>query len=463
MNDRLENFYRSLRGRRVAMLGIGRSNTPLVKLFISKGAEVTVCDRRRENEVAAQAEEFRKMGAALRLGDDYLKDLDFDMVMRTPGIKFTLPELTEARRKGVCVVSEMELFFDVCPCRIVAVTGSDGKTTTTTLISEMLKLEGKKVHLGGNIGRPLLPEIESVGSDDWAVVELSSFQLISMRRSPDVAVITNISPNHLDVHRDMAEYIDSKRNILIHQTGFGRAVLNLDNSITAPMAGEARGEVMMFSRKNDVAHGCVCTADGEIIMRSEKGDTRIMNASDILLPGTHNVENYLAAISAVWGSVSIETIRTVAQNFAGVEHRMELVRTLRGARYYNDSIATTPTRTIAGLNAWGSGVILIAGGYDKNIPFDALGPKIVDKVKLLILLGNTADKIEASVKAARGYREGRPEIIRVASLEEAVDTAAKAAAAGDIVTLSPACASFDMFGSYEERGEIFRELVNALK
>jgi UDP-N-acetylmuramoylalanine--D-glutamate ligase len=220
---------------------------------------------------------------------------------------------------------------------------------------------------------------------------------------------------------------------------------------------------MMFSRKNDVAHGCVCTADGEIIMRSEKGDTRIMNASDILLPGTHNVENYLAAISAVWGSVSIETIRTVAQNFAGVEHRMELVRTLRGARYYNDSIATTPTRTIAGLNAWGSGVILIAGGYDKNIPFDALGPKIVDKVKLLILLGNTADKIEASVKAARGYREGRPEIIRVASLEEAVDTAAKAAAAGDIVTLSPACASFDMFGSYEERGEIFRELVNALK
>lgn len=463
MNDRLENFYKFVRGKRVAMLGIGRSNTPLVKLFISKGAEVTVCDRRNEKDIGGQADEFKKMGANLQLGPGYLDILDFDVVLRTPGIKFTLPELTEARRRGVAVVSEMELFFDVCPCRIVAVTGSDGKTTTTTLISEMLKKQGYKVHLGGNIGHPLLPDIENILPDDWAVVELSSFQLISMRRSPDVAVITNISPNHLDIHRDMAEYINAKRNILIHQTGFGRAVLNLDNGITAPMAEEARGEVMMFSRRSNVAHGSVCTSDGEIVMRSEKGDTRVMNASDILLPGGHNVENYLAAISAVWDSVSAENIRSVARSFAGVEHRMELVRTLRGVRYYNDSIATTPTRTIAGLNAYGRSIILIAGGYDKHIPFDALGPKIVEKVKLLILLGNTADKIEASVKAAPDYAEGRPGIVRVNSLDEAVKAASEAAVDGDVVTLSPACASFDMFSCFEERGEIFRALVKALK
>ena len=462
MNDRLENFYDFIRGKRIAMLGIGRSNAPLVRMFREKGAQVTACDRRDRAAVGSLADELESAGAALRLGPDYLRSLDFDIIFRTPGMKFTLPELDEARRHGVAVTSEMEVFFDVCPCRKIAVTGSDGKTTTTTLISEMLKQEGCRVHLGGNIGRPLLPEIEHMRADDVAVVELSSFQLISMRSSPEVAVITNISPNHLDMHKNMAEYVNAKRNIIAHQDAFSRAVLNLDNDITASMIGEIRGAPYLFSRKQPVALGCF--ADGDGVVRVRDGTEHVViHADDIRIPGSHNLENYLAAISAVWGMVSPENIRSVARSFAGVEHRIEFVRELDGVRYYNDSIATTPTRTIAGLHSFPRKVILIAGGYDKHIPFDGLGPHAVEKVKCLILLGDTADKIERAVTSAPGYNAREMPIVHVSSLEQAVQEARRRAGAGDIVTLSPACASFDMFRDFETRGNLFKNLVMALE
>jgi UDP-N-acetylmuramoylalanine--D-glutamate ligase len=462
MNDRLEKFYRSLSGKRVAMLGIGVSNAPLVKMFLSKGAQVIVCDRRERAKLGIIADELEAAGAKLSLGRDYLKSLDVDIIFRTPGMKFHLPELDAARARGVAVTSEMEIFFELCPCKMIAVTGSDGKTTTTTLISEMLRRQGLRVHLGGNMGRALLPEIEDISEKDIAVVELSSFQLISMRRSPDIAVITNVSPNHLDMHKDMNEYIGAKKNILLHQNAFGRAVLNLDNPVTAAMADEARGQLYLFSRKNKVRLGCFCDENGSILMCDNAGEHKVMDASDILLPGVHNIENYLAAISAVWGIVDKVNIRGVAQSFSGVEHRMELVREFDGVKYYNDSIATSPTRTIAGLDAYKQKVILIAGGYDKNIPFEVLGPKVVEKVKCLILLGVTADKIEAAVKAAPGYLSGNPPIIRVTGLKEAVMAARGAASSGDIITLSPACASFDMFKNFEQRGDAYKDIVNTL-
>lgn len=462
MNSRLDTFYRSLRGKRICMLGIGRSNTPLIKTFLSKGAEVCACDKRTREALGSVADEIESAGATLQLGDDYLKNLDFDIIFRTPGIRYTLPEFEAARAKGAAVTSEMEVFFEVCPCKTIAVTGSDGKTTTTTLISEILKREGRRVHLGGNIGRPLLPEIENIREDDVAVVELSSFQLISMRCRPDVAVITNISPNHLDMHKDMAEYVNAKKNIFLHQNGFSRTVLNLDNDITAPFAEEVRGQCLGFSRKQAVRFGCFCDEDGVIWMSTGENKYQVLHKDDILIPGGHNVENYMAATAAVWGMAKPETILSVARSFTGVEHRIELVRELNGVRYYNDSIATTPTRTIAGLRSFSQKVILIAGGYDKHIPFDILGPAIVQKVKCLILMGATADKIAAVTRDADGYSAKDLPVLRVSSLDEAVQSAQAQAQEGDVVLLSPACASFDMFKDFETRGDLFKNMVNAL-
>lgn len=464
MEHRVNQFLTSLNGKTVALCGIGRSHLPLVKLFSKYGANVIACDRRdREalGENAALAEEY---GATLNLGENYMNNPQADIILRTPGMKYNTPELNDARSRGVAVTSEMELFFDLCPCKIIAVTGSDGKTTTTTIISELLKAEGKEVLLGGNIGNPLLPDIETVSENAFAVVELSSFQLISMRRSPDIAVVTNIAPNHLDIHKDMQEYIDAKKNIILHQNAFSKSVLNFDNDLSNGFEAYTRGDTFKFSRKHLVSNGAYLSADGSIIMNCHGTETVIMKASDIKIPGLHNIENYLAAISAVWELVSPETIRRVASSFNGVEHRAELVRELNGVRYYNDAIGTSPTRTIRGtLSLYDRKIILIAGGYDKHIPYDELGEKIPSTVKTLILMGATADKIEAAVLKAHDYKEGNPEIIHVESMEEAVEAARKKSVSGDIVSMSPASASFDMYKNFAEKGLHFKRIVMELK
>ena len=459
-----EEFYRSVKGKTAAFCGLGGSNLPLVKLFAQHGAIVTARDRRSEEQLGETAKELKALGVRLVTGEGYLDHLDEEIIFRTPGMKYHLPQLEEARARGAAVTSEMEVFFDLCPCKIIAVTGSDGKTTTTTIISKILEAAGKTVHVGGNIGTPLLPQIDKIGPDDVVVAELSSFQLISMRKSPDVAVVTNVSPNHLDIHKDMAEYVDAKKNILLHQNAFGRAVLNADNEITASFAEDVRGQRLMFSRRHPVTYGAWMDEDGEIFFSLPQGTVRVMNQSDIRIPGLHNIENYLAAACAVWGLAGPEDIRNVARTFPGVEHRNEFVREVDGVSYYNDSIGTTPSRTINGaLSLFDRKLLLIAGGYDKNIPFDPLGPAVVEKVKTLVLIGQTAPKIEAAVKAAPGYREGNPKILRAASLEEAVELCRENAVSGDIVSLSPACASFGMFPNYETRGERFREIVNGLE
>lgn len=458
------DFYRSLKGKKVAFCGIGGSNLPLIRSFAEKGALVTARDRRSEEKLGETAAELKALGVNLVLGDGYLKNMDEEIIFRTPGMKYYLPELTAARARGAAVTSEMELFFDFCPCRIFAITGSDGKTTTTTVISKILEKAGKTVHVGGNIGTPLMPRLEQMRPEDAVVAELSSFQLISMRRSPDVAVVTNVSPNHLDMHKDMQEYIDAKKNIILHQNAFSRAVLNADNEITAGFAAETRGQCLLFSRRHPVQYGAWMDENGEIYFSGREGTTRVMNRQDIKIPGLHNIENYLAAICAVWGYAAPEDIVSVARTFGGVEHRNELVRVLDGVSYYNDSIGTTPSRTINGaLSLFDRKIILIAGGYDKNIPFDPLGPAVVQKVKTLVLIGVTAPKIEAAVKAAPGYREGCPKILHAGSLEEAVFLCRSEAESGDVVSLSPACASFDMFPNFETRGERFREIVEAMK
>ncbi len=453
-----QQFFRYLKGKTVAFCGVGRTHMPLIKLFQEKGAVVTVRDQRPLEKLGENGEILRSLGVELRLGEDYLQDLNEDIIFRTPGMRYHLPQLEEARARGCAVTSELELFFRLCPCKIYGVTGSDGKTTTTSIIAEFLKAQGRTVHLGGNIGKPLLPEIESIAPEDVAVVELSSFQLISMRESPDVAVVTNLSPNHLDVHKDMQEYINAKKNILLHQGALSRTVLNAGNEITAGFAPEVRGDCWMFRRGAPVERGVWC--DGEsIYVHGEK----LLKVSQIKIPGWHNVENYMAAIAAVWGDVEPQTIRHVAETFAGVEHRAEFVRELGGVKYYNDSIATSPTRVISGmLSLFPQKILMIAGGYDKHIPFEPLGPAVCEKVKTLILLGSTAQKIQDAVMAAPQYREGCPEILRVETMEEAVAAAAAHAQPGDIVSLSPACAAFDLYPNFEVRGRHFKEIVNKL-
>lgn len=464
MDKRIENFFKSMNGKKIAFCGIGTSNLPLIELFIKYGASVTACDRRTREQLGDSADVAQKAGAKLSLGDDYLKNLDVDIVFRTPGMRYYMDELVEMRNRGVVVTSEMEVFFDLCPCKIYAITGSDGKTTTTSIIAQMLQAQGKTVHLGGNIGKPLLPEIESIGYDDAAVVELSSFQLISMRKGPDVAVVTNLAPNHLDIHKDMQEYIDAKKNLVIHQGAFSRVVLNKDNEITNGFEPECRGRVLKFSRKSQLNNGAYLDENNNIVFADNGKKTVVMNIADIKIPGMHNVENYMAAISAVWGEVSVENIVNVAKTFAGVEHRAEFVREFEGVKYYNDSIASSPTRTALGtLSLYDFKIILIAGGYDKKIPYDGLGPVICDKVKYLILMGATAPKIKAAVLNANNYSDGNPTIIEVSNMEEAVAKAREVAKPGDLVSMSPASASFDLYKNFDQRGKHFKSIVNGFK
>ena len=454
-------FFNQINGKKIAMCGIGVSNTPLILEFLSKGAKVYACDRRTRELIGDVADELEAAGAILRLGDGYLDNLEVDIIFRTPGMNFNLPELEAARKKGIAVTSEMEVFFDLCPATIFAVTGSDGKTTTTTLIAKMLEAEGKKVFVGGNIGKPLLPEIEKITADDFVVVELSSFQLISMRKSPDVAVVTNVAPNHLDVHKDMDEYVEAKKNVILHQNAFSRTVLNRDNEITEGFRQFVRGQSLGFSMERKLNNGAWLDGEGYLHMAYRGMDVPIIHRGEITVLGDHNVANYLTAITAVWGYVGVDAIRKVAHEFSGVEHRIEFVREVNGVKYYNDSIASSPTRTIAGLKAFDKKVHLIAGGYDKHIPFEPMVPYIIDKVEKLYLCGDTADKIEETVRESAEYK-GSPEIIRCENIADAVKQAHEKAVSGDVVTLSPACASFDAFPNFAARGNYFKDLVNKL-
>ena len=453
MISAFEQYFTSLRGKKIAVLGLGVSNRPLVRLLLEFGCDVTGCDRTPREKLDDDVLQLEGMGCKLRVGDGYLDGVEADVLFRTPGMHPGNPAIVALAEKGAKVTSEMEVFFEVAPCHLIAVTGSDGKTTTTTLISEMLKAAGKTVWLGGNIGTPLLPLVRDMKEDDFAVVELSSFQLMDMSRSPERALITNLAPNHLDIHKDMEEYVDAKKNIFRFQDPGELLILNADNDITSGFLGN--GTTRFFSRQGKAAH--VVLRDGVIY----RGGEAVLNASDILIPGVHNIENYMAAIAMVEGLVEDAVVRTVAKTFGGVEHRIELVRIKGGVKYYNDSIASSPSRTIAGLQSFSEKVILIAGGYDKHIPYDVLGPEICAHVKKLFLGGATGPQIRDAVETCAEFT-GQVEITDCADFESAVRTAAAAAEEGDIVLMSPASAAFDQFKNFMVRGEFYKKLVREL-
>ena len=455
-----EEYLDSLQNKTVAVIGIGVSNQPLLKLLLDRGIAVTACDKKDRESLGIVAEQLEANGCRLRLGEGYLDDLTEDVIFRTPGMRPDLPQLTAAVERGSALTSEMEVFFEVCPCPKIAVTGSDGKTTTTTIIAELLRRAGKTVHLGGNIGHPLLAETGSMKPDDVAVLELSSFQLMTMTRSPHIAVVTNLAPNHLDVHKDFQEYINAKENIFTHQTAEDIAVFNADNPYTLEEASRAVGRARMFSRQKELEDGVFLRGDA-IIAQHDGAERQVMTTADIKRPGVHNIENYMAAIAAVDGLVPDEVIRDFAREFGGVEHRIELIRTRNGVRWYNDSIASSPSRTTAGLNSFREKVILIAGGKDKGISYESLGPVSNDRVKLLILCGATAGVIRQSTEQAPNY-EGL-EIVDVADYHQAVALADSRAQDGDVVILSPASTSFDRFANFMERGRVFKDIVNSLE
>lgn len=459
------DFFKSyIKGKKVGVLGLGISNIPAIEFLDKLGAEVYGCDKRTETQFDAKMFDIvNKHCQKLFLGNDYLDHMDeFEIILKSPGIKLSTPQIQQAIKDGKVVTGEMEIFMSLCPCKIIGVTGSDGKTTTTTLIYEMLKKEGYRTHVGGNIGSPLLPFLDSIYEEDMVVLELSSFQLQSMHLSPCVSVITNITPNHLDYHVDMDEYIDAKSNIFKFHDENCKVVLNADNNITAAIGDKYRYNKDMFSRnsKTDGAYldkGIICY----------KGKP-VLDISEIKIAGMHNVENYMAAICAVYSFVSEDTIKYVARNFSGVEHRMEFVRDLDGVSFYNDSIGSSPTRTIAGIDAQPpSKIVLICGGYDKNLPFDELAKKIVDRVSGVVLVGATASKIEAAINK-NDVASSIPPILMAESMDDAVRLAFSLAK-GFVdnvkpvsVIMSPACASFDMYRNFEERGKHFKSIVNAL-
>ena len=461
-NLKLDAFERNVRGKRVAIIGLGVSNIPLIDYLYNLQAKVTVFDQRDKEKLEEDiVRKIENYGFEPVTGKNALHFLrGYNIIFRSPSCLPTTLQLVSEQKRGAIVTSEIEMLMNTCPCKIIGVTGSDGKTTTTTLIYEILKKGGYNCHLGGNIGIPLFTKVRDFKEDDIVVLELSSFQLMGMEISPDISVITNISPNHLDKHSSYEEYIEAKKNIFNYQDSTGKVVLNYDNEITRSFKNEAEGKVVFFSSKEKLDDGVIY--DDGMIKECEDGVRKhLINVKDIHLRGVHNYENICAAIAATSGLVSQETQVEAIKEFKGVEHRLEFVREINGVKWYNDSIGTSPTRTIAGLNSFDEKIVLIAGGYDKNLDYAPLARPILDKVSKLILMGKTAPKIYDAVVNELAPDEVFP-IYRAKNVEQSVELAYKFAEPGEIVLFSPASASFDMFKNFAERGEKFKELVNNL-
>lgn len=468
-----EKYIERIKGKKVALVGMGVANLPCAKFLASHGIETYACDRRDKEYIGEEkCKELEELGVYFSLGENYLDILpEMDIVFRSHGIlPFQNKWIGECIKRGQTVTTEMEVFFEYCPSKIIAVTGSNGKTTTTTLISKMLELQGYNVFLGGNIGKALMPELDNITENDIAVVELSSFQLLTMgnmKNKPDVAVVTNIECTHQDHHISLDEYVDAKRNLLIYQSADQRTVLNADcdysigNSVYHDMRYDVRGRLYQFSIKHPVENGAFMDEKTGDIFYCENGEkTLVMNKNDIIIPGTHNIENYCTAISAVWGMVDVPNMKTVAQTFGGVEHRIEFVREFKGVKYYNDSIATSPSRVISGLKAFGEKIVVIMGGSDKGNDMTEMVPYILRYVKLLVLNGATADKIYDCIVNFPDYKNSDIKIEKKKTLQEAVEYVKENAQNGDIVSLCPACPAFDQFKTFEYRGREYKRLVN---
>lgn len=465
-NIKLEEFKNEIKNKKVAVLGLGVSNIPAIKYLNKLGAYVYAHDLKETlNE---NCDEIKKLdNIQFLLGDKCFTGLnEVDYILRSPGVKPFLSEIKEAIKNGVKLTSEMELFVDLCPCKIIGITGSAGKTTVTTLVTELLKSGGYKVWQGGNIGTPLFSKVEEIQKEDIVVLELSSFQLMTMKKSPNISLITNIYEDHLDYHRDFEEYVNAKTNIFIHQEKNDICIFNLDSEyiekfLNLKEENNVESENIFFSTEKSEIKGAYLK-DRWIYLNINNEPKKVICVDDIKLKGSKNWANVCSAICLVHNFVSLEDIVATLKNFKGVEHRLEYVDTKNGVEYYNDSISTTPGKAMAALTSFDKKIILIAGGYDKNLDYSGIGKYIIDSSKYVILLGDTKKKIKEAILKEKTYDKDSLIIEEVASLEEAVKLASKVAKEGDVVVMSPASASFDMFKSYKERGNIFKGLVEKI-
>lgn len=462
-NEKLEEFNQYIKFRKVAIIGLGVSNLPLLDFLYEKKAKVTVFDERKEKDISKDVmKKIENYGFSSYLGEESLKHLEgFDMIFRSPSCLPTRVELQQEENRGVIITTEIEMLMKMCPCKIIGVTGSDGKTTTTSLIDSILKKAGYRTFLGGNIGTPLFTKLSEILPEDIVVLELSSFQLMGMTISPDIAVITNITPNHLNIHKDYEEYIQAKKNIFKYQNENGILILNYDNEITNNCKKEANGKVIYFSHKEKLDNGFI--VQGKVIKECEdKVRKHIFNGEEAILRGNHNLENMATAIAATKTLVPIEKAVEAIKEFKPVEHRIEFVREINEVKWYNDSASSSPTRTLSGLNAFDESIVLIAGGYDKNLDYEPLAKTIIEKVSVLLLIGQTAGKIFDSVKEELENQNKKLDIYMCESLEQTVNLAKKLAKPKEVVLFSPASASFDMFKDFADRGNQFKNLVNQI-
>lgn len=460
-NEKLEQFNEYIRFRKVAIIGLGVSNIPLLDYFFEKKSQVTVFDERSLEEIPQEIKnKIENYDFNFSFGKDCLENLrDFNIIFRSPSCLPTKKELKEESDKGAIVTTEVEMLMEMCPCKIIGVTGSDGKTTTTSMINAILKKAGYNTYLGGNIGTPLFTKLSEIKPEDVVVLELSSFQLMGMQISPDIAVITNITPNHLNIHKDYEEYIDAKKNIYKYQDENGILILNYDNLITKECAKEANGKVIFFSSTAKLDNGFI--VDENIIKECEdKVRKHILNTDEVILRGKHNFQNIATALAATKTLVDTDIAVQAIKEFKPVEHRIEFVREIEGVKWYNDSASSSPTRTLSGLNAFKENIVLIAGGYDKKLDYEPLAKPILNKVSNLILIGQTAEKIYTSVKTEEEKVNKKINITMCDTLEQAIEIAKKVAKKGDVVLFSPASASFDMFKNFADRGNKFKNLVN---
>ena len=460
-NEKLENFEKNLKGKKVAVIGMGVSNIPLIDYLYEKKADVTVFDNKEEldKKIMDKIENYK---FKYSLGKNNLSQLKgFELIFRSPSCLPTKPELVAEKERGAIVTTEIEQLMKLAPCKIIGITGSDGKTTTTTLTYEVLKNAGYTCHLGGNIGIPLFTKLNEIKPDDIIVLELSSFQLMGMEISPEIAAITNITPNHLNVHKDYQEYIDSKKSIFLHQDENGILVLNADNEITNSFKTEAKGEVILFSCDKKLDNGYMIE-NGTIKECCDGIRRHIVDAKDLKLKGIHNLQNIATVLALTKTLVDSDKAVETIKEFGGVHHRLELVRTLDGVEWYNDSSSTSPTRGISALNSFDKEIVLIAGGADKNLDYTPIAKPIIEKVKKLILIGQTATKIYDAVKEELSIQNKELDIYMCDSLKQSIDLAKRLAKPGQIVLFSPASTSFDMFKDMYDRGDKFRDEVNKL-
>lgn len=461
VNEKLLEFERFLINKKVAIIGLGVSNFPLIDYLYERHVNVVVFDEKNQLDISKDAiDKIKEYSLDAYFGKDCLENLKgFNVIFRSPSLLPTNSYLVEEEKNGALITTEVELLLNMAPCKVIGITGSDGKTTTTSLIYEIIKYAGYNCYVGGNIGIPLFTKLNKITPEDIIILELSSFQLMGMEVSPDISVITNITPNHLNIHEDYEEYIEAKKNIFKYQDKNGILITNFDNEITSKIdKSEIPGEIIYFSSKNKLDDGYII--DENVIKKCEnKLRTHILNVQDVKLRGMHNFENIATALAATEKIVSQEVAIEAIKNFNGVEHRLELIKDVDGVKWYNDSVSSSPTRTIAGLYSYDENIILIAGGYDKNLDYTPIAKPIVDKVGTLILIGQTSEKIYNAVKAELNSQNKNMDIYLCDDLEQTVLLAKKYSKVGDVVLFSPASASFDMFKNFADRGEKFKELV----